>query len=437
MRSHKYALISLAGLLTRRTRKSWQSSIILLVACVLMVGCSDTGGGGIVGTGKTLPPAESDGVTIGILDAFGSVVINDRRFETDNATFFFNEEVADITDFRVGMNVSATVNFSSLEAQEVRYTPILVGAISDYDRDHSEITVLGQVIQLTESTVLDEITRDALVQGAIVEVNGARSGNGDILAHYIRLAPSPEISENPASVGGIVTDVFVDDSVALISGTPVSYVEMVENSGLSPTEFVDSFLPVGSVVNALIAVQSDGPASQECTLVAQTTYGTFSTTVNEADDSESNGQNNQSDPLTTVGTDGSLTVPNLTIYPDGSIQLVIDGGERGPTNVNATPDGVSITTNCLIAKSITAVDLSPVGSGDIVELSGIVSGIADNGKFFVHGLAVEKNQSTSVFSAFDVELSEYQISRGDRVLVRGDVLENSEILAREIYLDRH
>lgn len=445
------AAVALTRGVSQRTRESWQCIVTTVAACVLVTGCSDIGGGGIVGTGKTLDPTEFRGVTIGILDGFGSVIINNRRFDTDDATFFLNDEVADITDFRVGMNVTASVNFISLQAEEVRYTPILVGAITEYYEATGEITVLDQSVQLSENTVLDEITTDALVQGAILEVSGVRNGSGSIMANYIRLAPGSVNTEVSSFVVGLIDSVDEESNVALVSGTFVSYQEMLEASGLPPAEFVAAFLSKGSVVKTDVVVENDEPIVRECTLFVSASNNLVVTSngADGADGANDGSENDDREGNSAVGTssssgvafsnivarpDGGITIGDLTIDQNG---LVIDRpGTDRDVEVSFGPDGgVTLTRNCLVAESITVVEQEPLRIGEKVELSGIVSGISEDGRIVVNGFSVNINQNTVVFSGFGDELSEYVISQDDSVLVYGKVRSKNRILAKEIYLD--
>jgi hypothetical protein len=326
-----------------------------------------------------------------------------------------------------------------------------VGAITEYYEATGEITVLDQSVQLSENTVLDEITTDALVQGAILEVSGVRNGSGSIMANYIRLAPGSVNTEVSSFVVGLIDSVDEESNVALVSGTFVSYQEMLEASGLPPAEFVAAFLSKGSVVKTDVVVENDEPIVRECTLFVSASNNLVVTSngADGADGANDGSENDDREGNSAVGTSSSSGVAfsNIVVRPDGGITigdltidqngLVIDRpGTDRDVEVSFGPDGgVTLTRNCLVAESITVVEQEPLRIGEKVELSGIVSGISEDGRIVVNGFSVNINQNTVVFSGFGDELSEYVISQDDSVLVYGKVRSKNRILAKEIYLD--
>jgi len=159
------------------------------LAVMTIASCSEgtPGGGGIGGTGVTDPtPASVEGLIIGRVDGFGSIIINDRRFETDDAEFLIDSGTAALTDIQIGMKVSATVNYETSTARSVSYQPTVVGEVESFEPNTLMMTVLGQNVQLSANTVLDGFTIISLIQGTPVEVSGDRDGNDVIIAEYIK-----------------------------------------------------------------------------------------------------------------------------------------------------------------------------------------------------------------------------------------------------------
>ncbi|MEM7257725.1 MAG: hypothetical protein AAF404_10085 [Pseudomonadota bacterium] len=128
-------------------------SLFLLFSTAITAGCNP--GGGIGGTGKQVT---SDGVVIGVVDGFGSVIINDTRYETDLAAVLIDGNAGLLTDLKIGMKVRARISTRDKRADEIHYQPNVSGPVSFADPDTNTFEIFGQAIQVTDETVLDELT---------------------------------------------------------------------------------------------------------------------------------------------------------------------------------------------------------------------------------------------------------------------------------------
>jgi hypothetical protein len=115
---------------------NYKSKLFALLLAAVLTGCSDGGGGGggIGGTGKQVI---QDGLIVGSVDGFGSIIINDQRFETDEATITINGSEANLADLRIGMSLIAGVDTISKTANELQYQSDVSGPIQTSAADFS------------------------------------------------------------------------------------------------------------------------------------------------------------------------------------------------------------------------------------------------------------------------------------------------------------
>jgi hypothetical protein len=136
------------------------------------------GCGGGVGTGGT------GGYAQGAISGFGSVIVNDVRFDDSTAIV----QDADgggrsRDDLRLGMTVdieSGAIDDSpagaTAIASRIRYASEMVGPLAAVDAASGRVTLLGQVVQIGATTVFDDRLAGgvaALAAGQLVEIYAA------------------------------------------------------------------------------------------------------------------------------------------------------------------------------------------------------------------------------------------------------------------------
>ena len=189
------ALISATAL--RAPRRA--TAATLLASLLLLAGC---GGGGADGAAMT-PSATAPSVfTLGTITGFGSVIVNGVRFDDSAASISDDDGQKHALDaLRLGMRVevdSGRVDAASASAHAlaVRFGGLVTGPVEAIDVAAGRLTVLGQGIDVTATTVID----DRLVGGlaavqtaAVLHVHGLRdAASGRILA--TRIEPQPNAS---------------------------------------------------------------------------------------------------------------------------------------------------------------------------------------------------------------------------------------------------
>ncbi len=159
------------------TIKQLFSSLLLL----WIAACS----GGISGSGG-LPT----GFSVGPIDGFGSVIVNDVRFNTDSASFTVDGVAASQSDLSVGQVIELEGNFGSRVASSVSYRSEIKGPVTSITLNDPELglgtlVVLGQTVRVNSQTVYDGTSLSAIVQGNLLEVSGPRNSDGSVVATYL------------------------------------------------------------------------------------------------------------------------------------------------------------------------------------------------------------------------------------------------------------
>lgn len=131
--------------------------VTLLSACGGGGGGDSTAGNG-VGVGGT-------GSAAGPVSGFGSIIVNGIRFEDNTARIVDDDGVTKVSaDIKLGMIVQvksgafgddASSGLRTATATDIAYGSSIKGVVSNKDTGASTITVLGQVIKVTSSTVFD------------------------------------------------------------------------------------------------------------------------------------------------------------------------------------------------------------------------------------------------------------------------------------------
>ncbi|MBX2878953.1 MAG: hypothetical protein KTR32_03420 [Granulosicoccus sp.] len=252
-------------------------------------------GGGIGGSGIT-------SFSVGTLTGFGSVFINGNRFDTTSAEFMINGQPAAQSQLRVGMQLTAEVDFNTAAADQVDYAAVLIGPITQAVDATGQLRVLNQPVVIGANTVLDSLVLTELVPDRAIEISGVTDANGNLIASYIRPATSSELQ-----IAGTVRS--VGDNQQRITVRNISVV--VEQADLSPL----NGMPIA--LNASVIVRA--PANQfdvtTNTLIASSIAAATSVTPAENARLELTGFVQTFDGLTSFSVDGlQITTTGSTRY---------------------------------------------------------------------------------------------------------------------------
>lgn len=232
---------------THKTLLALCSALILTV----FSGC----GGGSDGASSSPPPPPPpvggigrNGIAIGPIGTFGSVVVNGVRYETDAATFTVNDAPGSQADLRVGhvVTIKGTIddNNTTGTADEVTFDDSVKGPVESIDLVSSQLIVLGQTVLVRPETSFDDgfspANLEGVVVGQIVEVSGQIDANGNIVA--TRIEPKPVGTQ--LEVHGTVSNLDETNMRFNINSLVVDYsnaaLDNFTNGRISDGDFVEA-----------------------------------------------------------------------------------------------------------------------------------------------------------------------------------------------------
>ena len=252
------------------------TKIVALASALILVTISACGGGG-GGGGTTTPPTtpppiggiSGNGIAMGPISTFGSIVVNGVHYETTNTTFTFDDnpstedqlEVGDIVLVRGTINDDGLTGTASTVSSDDDVTgPITAGSIN---LTANQFEVLGQLVQVTPETSFDDegispASLEGLADGDIVEVHGFFTPDGvngvDIVATRIEDKSAAGLTDD--EVHGIVSnrtdttftinDLLVDYSTAQLDNS-------FPNGLISDGDFVEA-KGTSSVINGVLTL---------------------------------------------------------------------------------------------------------------------------------------------------------------------------------------
>jgi Domain of unknown function (DUF5666) len=166
------------GMVGSRGWRRWMA-IVATAATALVAACGGGGGDEQASSGGVTDEA-SVAWAAGPISGLGSIIVNGVRYDDSNARVEDDDgNVRGAAELKVGMVVdirSSKVDDSTSRARasQVRFGSEIVGPIESVDRAASSITVLGQVIDISPTTVFDDSLSgglDALTVGTVVEIH--------------------------------------------------------------------------------------------------------------------------------------------------------------------------------------------------------------------------------------------------------------------------
>ncbi len=399
-------------------------NLLSLMTAAVLTGCSGDNGtvGGINGTGKQIT---YDGIVVGVVDGFGSIIINNKRFDTDTATIFIDGEQASLAAIKTGMKVAAKVSVSDKMASEIHYQPNVSGPISSIDLEAGVFEIYGQVVRVTGDTVLDELTSVELVAGKAVEVSGDRNANSEIVARFIRAS----VSGDAIHAVGIV-ELAADGVSILVGGSEVSYQAAAQSVGLSEKQFAEKYLVPGMVVRVSateqqVADSSDGDES--VVFIEESDTNSIELTEGSGDGSEAQ---TDSDENTTVqspvssGGDGTDDENSAgTEEPDEST------ANQAALELGYAHSGEEAEIFILSVKPVSA---PPINKNDYIEVLGTITDV-EGGQVLMDGVRVGTDSETEVLDEFERPVERSVVRENLTVLVTGNVSgESGEVTANTI-----
>lgn len=356
--------------LSLRSLRAWRAGLAGLVAAFSLVACG--GGSGGVDTGGT------GAFSVGRISGFGSIIVNGVRYDDSSA----NVQDDDGNDLKGQLKLGMVV-----EVQGTAPTPGAAGELPRSTASHVEVssvvkgpvtaassnalTVLGQSVTLTASTVLDlGSVAAADLEGRVVEVYGYPSASGPIVATRVELESSA-----PAfyKLTGFVSNANTSGGTTTftLGGASLTY------TGALPEGFAN-----GRLVRVKLRADSPAPAVWTATEIR----------VRKVYDDHAEAE--VEGVVTSYTSAGDFTVNGLRV--DAS-RATFEGSGTLAAGVRVEVEG-AIQNGVLIARKVEFEDDESEDEREI-ELHGAVSGFtAETGSsasFVVRGVAVRVDGTTT------------------------------------------
>lgn len=442
---------------------------------------------------------QSSITSTGVISNFGSVYVNGIRYATDNANITTdNEQNASEDNLGIGMVVTVsgrvTANGDVAEATDIEYKLNAKGPVEAVSLSNSTFTVLGQEFFVDEMTNFDEITFETLTIDMIVEVSALENEAGEFVATHVSVSESSDEFVLRGEIQQLNTDTLQFNlNTTIVDYSDVELASPLEN-GLTVRTVSSQALQDGIFIADEISIVEAGQGSDEedndsgqqiaidgviSSIVDENTFVVADQSISWNDNTEF--QAGDAEDLA-VGlrikafgpvVDDILVARAIRLDKEGIIKLegeiqAIDSEASSITVLNTTftldnhshftdksdakvrrltlgdlsiGDGVDIkafaTDTGLIIRSLVRTHLSGTEEAGIVELTGIVSQIAQP-DFQMQNLLITTNEITEFELADDeVTADEFfgQLNSGDVVSVEGIRQSDDTILALEVEIE--
>lgn len=147
--------------------------VLIAAAVVACGGGSNSAGVGSGGTGAF------SAYTVGSVTGFGSIIVNDQRFDDSSAAVSDDDGARSRSDIKLGMvvRVQGSVDASgSGTASAIAFDSELLGPVAAVDSAGNAFTIIGQKVLVDANTVFDSSTLPlgwgSVTAGMVLEVHG-------------------------------------------------------------------------------------------------------------------------------------------------------------------------------------------------------------------------------------------------------------------------
>ena len=314
-----------------------QAALLAALAAVAVVTACG-GGGGADGAATGTGGATATAFTQGTITGFGSIVVNGVRFDESSASISDDAgTLRTAQSLALGMRVevdhaSVDAGSATSHATAVRYGSLVLGPVASLDSAANTLTLLGQVVDVTTSTVFSDTLAaglSALTAGAVVEVHGlADAATGHITATRVEAAGSATRYKLRGTVAGLNTTA----KTFSIGAAAISYAAL------------DSSAVPGTLADG-VAVRVELATAQSAGLWVASSLGVRGTRGQHADGlgGHVRGKITAFTSAASFTVDGVLVDASAASFPDGSSGLAL--------GVEVEVDG-SVSNGVLVATKV-------------------------------------------------------------------------------------
>ena len=390
-----------------------QKSLLVILAAAALSLLSGCGGGGGSDSGTSTPPTTPppsggigrNGVAVGPIANFGSIIVNGVRYDTSAASFSINDADGTQDDLRVGQIVMVTGtiddNGTTGSADTVTFDDSVKGKVESVDIVGGSLVVLGQTVLVGPETSFDDSfatpSLEGVSVGQIVEVSGQFDANGNIVA--TRIEPKPDGTQlevhgnvsnhDAANLRFNINNLVVDYSNATLdnfSGSQISNGDFVEAKGMS-LGAANELLATQVELELLIPGATDGDrlevegyitsfSSAQDFHVAGIPVTTTGSTTFVGGVAADLGLNVKIEAEGDLDANGVLVATKIDIRRSKAVRMIADADSVDAANNSLVVLGINVTVDALTRiedKSDADVDpltLANINAGDYLEIRG-------------------------------------------------------------------
>jgi hypothetical protein len=382
----------------------WRQAGAVLSAGLLALVAACGGGSGSTMAGVTPPAANSVTYSQGAIAGFGSVIVNGVRWDDSSATVTDDDgAVHSQGDLKLGMVVE--INGGAVDhgtgtgrALSIAYGSEMQGPIAAIDPTAATLTVLGQTIAVTPSTVFDDSIvggLSGLSVGQVVEVYGLFDAAGNrVVATRLEVKASATEYRLRGTVAGL---------------DPVAMTFML---GATLIDYGSATLVPGSLANGLQVKVRMQTAQNAAGAWVATSVRPVVRAMADHNEAEVEGVVSAWTSATDFEVNGLKVDATTATFPQGSDGVVL--GAQVEVK-GAVVNGV------LVATQVSLEDSHPGGGehhpGREFELHGLIGSLDTTAKTFaLRGVTVSYAGSVTFTNG-----SETQLANGARVEVKGSL----------------
>lgn len=388
--------------------RRWAHGLVAGTALAVLVAC----GGGADSSDTTAPDTTAAAYTRGVITGFGSVIVNGVRFDDSSASVVDDSGQA-VSRSVLKLGVQVEVEASALDHSNAtgRATvfrvggPGLQGPVEAVDSSASTLTVLGQTVEVTVTTVFDTSLSGGLSALAVGDVLEIHALYDSARALYVASRIEPASDTSSYRLAGTVANLDTTAQTFSLGGAVINYasattVPTTLADGLAVKVKLQTTAVDGQWLATEVRSKSDKPKNHH--------------------DAGVRGLITAWTSATSFSVDGLVVDAAAATFPDGQDGVVL-GAEVEVKG--AIVDGV------LVATLVHLEDHSHHGHGEDFELHGLLSGLDTSAKTFVL-----RGQNVSYASVSEWrKMTEADLVEGLAVEVKGSLsADGTQLIASRI-----